>query len=86
MKRACRKPAKKVKAIPEVKSAGKLGNNAAAGNVGTRAAEAEVSKPRWFDEDTKLADRESYDLDYANVLRLLGNEVPDDTVDCGDLR
>ena len=78
MKRGCRKPAKKVKATPEVKSAEKLGNNA--------AAEAEVSKPWWFDEDTELADRESYDLDYANVLRLLGNEVPDDTVDCGDLR
>ena len=33
------------------------------------------------------ADRESYDLDYANVLRALGNEVPWlSTVDCGDLR
>ena len=37
------------------------------------------------DEDTELADRESYDLDYAKVLRLLGKEVPDDAVDCGDL-
>ena len=67
MKRGCRKPTKKVEAIPEVKSAEKLSTNA--------AAEAEVSKP-WFDEDTELADRESYDLDYANVLRALGNEVP----------
>ena len=71
MKRGCRKPTKKV-------DAEKLSTNA--------AAEAEVSKP-WFDEDTELADRESYDLDYANVLRALGNEVPwISTVGCGDLR
>ena len=55
MKRGCRKLAKKVKATPEVKSAEKLGNNA--------AAEDEVSNP-WFDEKTELAD----DLDYAKVL------------------
>jgi hypothetical protein len=75
MKRECRKPAKKVKATPEVKSAEKLGNNA--------AAEDEVSKP-WFDgKETELAD----DLDYAKVLRLLGKEEPDDAVLAfGDLR
>jgi hypothetical protein len=75
MKRGCRKPAKKVKATPEVKSAEKLGNNA--------AAEDEVSKP-WFDgKETELAD----DLDYAKVLRLLGKEEPDDAVLAfGDLR
>ena len=66
MKRGCRKPAKKVKAIPEVKRAEKLGDKAASG--------AEVSKP-WFDgKETELAD----DPDCAKVLRLLGEEEPSD--------
>ena len=34
MKRGCRPPAKEVKATPEVKSAEKLGNNAASGAAG----------------------------------------------------
>ena len=46
--RGCPKQAKKLKAKHEEKSAWKLGNN---------PAEAEVTKPWWFDEDTELPDR-----------------------------
>lgn len=65
--RGCPKQAKKLKAKHEEKSAWKLGNN---------PAEAEVTKPWWFDEDTELPDREAYEEDYEEVLRCLGN-MPD---------
>ena len=48
--------------------------SAACGAMEKRAADAEVTEP-WFDgKETELAD----DPDYAKVLRLLGEEEPDD--------
>ena len=75
--RGCPKPEKKSKAKHEVKSAGKLGNISAAGQVEKTIAEAEVAKPWWFDEDTELEDREAYEEDYEEVLRCLGNRSDD---------
>ena len=54
-----------------------MGNISAAGQVEKTTAEAEVTKPWWFDEDTELEDREAYEEDYEEVLRCLGNTSDD---------